>query len=93
MKANFRNGGGPGHTRALFNLGVSYNRGRGVPQDNVAAYMWLSLAADPRMGEPAGAFRDAVIQALDTVSAMLTPYRRAEGQRLALEWDAAHPPD
>jgi TPR repeat protein len=35
-----------GHARAQFNLGVTYAKGRGVPQDDKQAVKWFRLAAD-----------------------------------------------
>ena len=34
-----------GHADAQFNLGVMYEKGRGVPQDDKTAVKWLTLAA------------------------------------------------
>ena len=34
-----------GYAKAQFELGVSYAEGQGLKQDNVRAFMWLSLAA------------------------------------------------
>ena len=34
-----------GNAAAQYNLGISYARGTGVPQDNVLAHMWFNLAA------------------------------------------------
>ena len=43
--------------------------GQGVPQDLVAAYMWLSLAA----AQPAAADLDAYVEARDAVARSLRP--------------------
>src|SRR5262245_27894022 len=34
-----------GNANAQYKLGVSYDNGLGVPQDEVSAYMWLNLSA------------------------------------------------
>jgi TPR repeat protein len=34
-----------GFAKAQYNLGVMYANGRGVPQNNVYALMWVNLAA------------------------------------------------
>ena len=34
-----------GYADAQYNLGLMYSRGFGVPQDNVYAHMWWSIAA------------------------------------------------
>ena len=52
---------------------------RGVPQDRVAAHMWLGLAAAQASTEDRERLRDAV-------AAEMTPQRIAEAQRLAREW-------
>ena len=70
----------------MFNLGAMYKNGRGVPQDDVQAYMWFNLAAS-RLTE----FREAVAGFRDTVGNRLTPDQRGEAQRLARKWDEAHP--
>jgi len=98
-----------GHFRSQYELGSMYADGRGVQQSNVNAYMWLKLsnrqALSPqphrpyrRLFDESGETMDRldiskVIEAHDRIAAGLTPDQLAEGQRLALEWDAAHPPD
>ena len=76
-----------GNARAQVNLGVAYNNGLGVQQNNVTAYMWFNLSAS-RGDRDA---RERAVKARDRVAAILTPDQLAEGQRLAAEWDAAHP--
>ena len=76
-----------GYAGAQFNLGLSYGQGRGVPQDDVTAHMWLNLAASRLTGEQ----REDAAKARDAVAARMTPEGRSEAQRLAREWDAAHP--
>jgi hypothetical protein len=75
-----------GDADAQFYLGVMYTNGRGVPQDDVQAYMWFNLSAALGQGEDA-------VKARDRVASRLTPDQRAEAQRLAREWDEAHPRD
>ena len=79
-----------GNARGLSNLAGMYEIGLGVPQNDVMAYMYMNLAAS-RESRPAP--RRIWGQARDEAAARLTPDQRAEGQRLALEWDAAHPRD
>ena len=71
-----------GDADALVMLGAKYVRGRGVPQDYVQAHMWYSLAASRMPGE----YRES-----DAVAGLMTSTQIAEAQRLAREWDAAHP--
>ena len=49
--------------------------------------MWLNLAASRSTGED----REQAAKARDAVAERLTPEGRSEAQRLAREWDAAHP--
>ena len=76
-----------GNARAQFGLGVMYANGRGVPQDDVQAYIWFSLSASRSSGEA----RDRAANNRDRVYETLTFDERAEAQRLAREWDEAHP--
>jgi TPR repeat protein len=72
---------------AQHNLGVMYGTGAGVPQDYVQAHMWLNLAASRRTGED----RETSVSLRDQIAEELTPDDLSEAQRLAREWDAAHP--
>jgi TPR repeat protein len=55
-----------------------YAEGQGVPQDNVQAYMWFTLA---------GTAGDAAnLKNRDLIAAKMTPDQIAEAQRLAREW-------
>jgi hypothetical protein len=78
-----------GDGNAQYNLGVMYDNGDGVPQDDVQAYMWFSLAASRSTGTE----RATATEWRDRVANRLTPDQLAEGQRLAREWDEAHPRD
>ena len=66
---------------AQYNLGMAYERGRGVPEDRVQAYLWLSLSATG-----AGEDQERRAKARDTVAVGLTPDQRAEAKRLIEEW-------
>ena len=76
-----------GHANALKNLGTTYLSGDGVPQDYVQAHMWYSLWASRQTGD----FSDNALVTRDIVAGLMTPTQIAEVQRLAHEWDAAHP--
>ena len=78
-----------GGTEAQYNLGVMYGTGAGVPQDYVQAHMWFNLAASRRTGED----RESAVRGRDLAAGQLTPGALNEAQRLAWEWDAAHPRD
>jgi len=79
-----------GFAAAQYNLGTMYVRGRGVPEDVVTAHMWVSLAASRSTSDVA---LDRAAQTLDLIAEELTASQRAEAQRLAREWAAAHPRD
>ena len=76
-----------GHADAQYNLGVRYANGRGVPQDDVQAHMWYNLAASRSTGED----RELAVENRDRARARMTAEQVADAQRLAREWDAAHP--
>ena len=78
-----------GDADAQTNLALMYANGTGVPQDDVQAYIWFSLSASRSSGEA----RDRAANNRDRVYETLTFDQRAEGQRLAREWDEAHPRD
>jgi TPR repeat protein len=85
----FRLAADQGHADAQGMLGVLYNTGRGVPQDNVQAHMWYNLVAARNTGWR----REQAVEARDLIADELTPDDLNEAQRLAREWDAAHPRD
>jgi len=76
-----------GDADAQLLLGVLYAEGRGVPQDYVQAHVWYNLAASRRSGED----RQRSIRGREGAESRMTPDQIAEAQRLAREWDAAHP--
>ncbi len=76
-----------GSAGAQYSLGVMCDKGKGVPQDDVQAYMWFNLAASRSSGEA----RERAAKNRDRVYERLTRDQRAEGRRLAREWNEAHP--
>ncbi len=64
-----------------------YDTGEGVAQDYVQAHMWANLAASRLSGEE----REGAVEVRDTASEEMTSAQITEAQRLAREWDAAHP--
>ena len=76
-----------GSAGAQFNLGAMYGSGTGVPLDYVLGHMWLSLAAS----RPTGEERETAAELRDLLRTQMTPEQIAEAQRLAREWDLAHP--
>jgi TPR repeat protein len=55
-----------------------YGVGRGVPQDDVMAYVWINLAAAQG--------NEVARTNLDIAANQMTPDQLAEAQRLAREW-------
>ena len=78
-----------GDAEAQFNLGAMYAIGRGVPQDDVTAHMWFNLAES----HATGAHQNQAIQYRDIMADRLNADQLAEAQRLAREWNEAHPRD
>ncbi len=83
----FRLAAEQGVAAAQLALGVSYATGQGVAQDYVQAHMWANLGASRSTGED----REAAVSLRDLITDALTPDDLSEAQRLAREWDAAHP--
>ena len=73
--------------QAQINLAIMYENGKGVPQDYVQAHIWYNLAAS-RM---AGGHRQHAVDGRDRAAGQMNPTQIAEAQRLAREWEAAHP--
>ncbi len=71
-----------GKAEALYDLGLLYATGQGVPQDFVAAHMWFNLAAMNGL-ERARVDRAEVAQDMSEVEI-------AEAQRQAREWQLSH---
>ncbi len=79
----YRKAAGQGFARAQYNLGVMYGKGRGVPRDDVQAYMWFTLSAS---GSSPGKARDKAARNRDVVAAQMTPAQIAEARKLARAW-------
>jgi len=71
-----------GDATGQYLLGLAYDKGQGVQQDGVLAYMWLNLAAAhaPRQ------FREVFLRLRDAEATKMTPSQITAGQRLAVEW-------
>jgi len=78
----FANAADQGDTNAQRILGLMYVTGRGIPQDYVAAHMWLNLAAAAASGDD----QKNAATLRDETAAKMTPQQIAEAQRLAREW-------
>lgn len=68
-------------------LGLLYDKGHGVPQDFVLAYKWLNLAAAraPKRN------RDYYLRLRNAVASKMSQDQIAEGQHLALRFEAGRP--
>ena len=58
-----------------------------MPQDDVEAHMWLTIAAS----RSTGAERELIVTARDAGAARMKPADLREAERLAQAWHAAHP--
>lgn len=67
-----------GEAKAQFHLGLQYALGEGVPKDDVLAYKWSLLA---------GAKHEEYRKSISIIEQSLTPEQRAEGQKLAREFE------
>ena len=76
-----------GHPDALFFLATMYRDGRGVLRDRVQACMWQMLAALRSNDRN----REATANIARHYCSKLTRAEAGEAQRLAREWDEAHP--
>jgi len=63
---------------AQYTLSLMYREGQGVPQDDVQAHMWASLAAEQG--------NENARRARDRLAARMTRAQVADTQRLAREW-------
>ena len=70
-----------GFANAQHNLGFMYEKGMGVPEDYVMAFMWLSLAK---------AHGDKMAWDLDIVKKDMNTDQIAKAQALAAEWLEKH---
>jgi len=71
-----------GYSMAQHNLGLMYDIGEGVPQDNVMAHMFTNLAAANG--------NDSAAKSRDRVAKRMSSLEIAEAQKLAREWMASH---
>ena len=63
---------------AQSNLGVMYDQGQGIPQDDVLAHMWYNIAASQGI--------ELAIKKRDLVTEEMTSEQIIEAQKLAREW-------
>jgi hypothetical protein len=83
----FRRAAEQGNAKGLLFLGGAYYEGRGVAQDYVQAYKWLSLAASrPTSTATDKNVRDVAADRRDELAAHMTAAQIAEAQKQAHEW-------
>lgn len=70
-----------GNAEAQYRLGVHYSNEGGEGKDSIEAYKWVLLAG--------GQGNDKAKKLIPIFEELLSPEKRAEGQRLAKEWQAA----
>ena len=85
-----------GDSDAMFDLGVMYHRGFGVRQDLVQAHMWVNLSAATELNHDivdlnVSPLYDSRIQYRESIAQEMNAEQIRVAQRLAREWDAAHP--
>lgn len=71
-----------GNASAQHLLGISYQTGEGVVKNDIEGYKWWLLAV--AHGD------DSAKKGISSVEKQLSSAQRAEGQRLAQEWEAKH---
>jgi peptidoglycan hydrolase-like protein with peptidoglycan-binding domain len=79
----FKQSADAGNSLAQFMMGRLYAEGRGVVEDNMAAYMWYDLAASSGNSH--------AIAARDSVAAQLDADELDRAQELAAQWRANRP--
>lgn len=77
----YRKAADQGLALAQLNLGNCYHNGEGVVKNPIESYKWSLLAAAKG--------NETAKQNVSKDERLLTPAQRAEGQRLAQEWEAA----
>ena len=72
-----------GNASAQYNLGLMYEKGYGLPQDDILAHMWFSIAAAKG--------NKTAVKERDFLAMRMTPAQVAEAEKLAWEWWVKHP--
>jgi uncharacterized protein len=68
-------------------LGLMYDKGHGVWQDDVLAHKWLNLAA----AHAPGRSREQYLRLRDAVASKMTPGQIYAAQKLAVQWTPKSP--
>ena len=77
-----------GHAFAMIKVGHMCGDDLSVPRDDVQSHIWFNLAASRGL---TGEDRENAGRIRDIIARMMTADDLSEAQRLAREWDAAHP--
>ena len=81
----FRRAAERGEAPAQVELALIYEKGMGVPQNNILAHMWFNLAA--LQGRLAGgSIAEEAKSQRDSVAKLMTPTEIAKAENLAREW-------
>ena len=84
----YRRAAEQGHVEAQYRLAGAYAVGKSVERDLVRAYMWYTVVKMADAGEmTSGSSRTH----LERITNKMSADQIAEAQRLAREWDEAHP--
>ena len=78
----YRKAADQGQASALFSLGLMCYKGQSVPQDYIAAHMWINLAASRARGDDQKKYVDA----RELLAKEMTAAQVAEAQRRASQW-------
>lgn len=82
--SEYRKAAEQGDALAQFHLGQMYESGKGIPQNYVLAYAWLSVAVANEISEPTD--HELAIQLRDEVGQKLPPHALSEAQQLAAQY-------
>ena len=73
-----------GHSKAQYMLGVLYTYGNGIPQDDVQAYKWFSVAAATATDQK---LKGLAVNSRDAIEKLMTPHEIAKGKKMVRQWN------
>ena len=90
----FRQKAEQGDAIAMNYLGLFYQNGEGVPQDDAEAYLWFNLAVTyATASNILASTKDELVRLRDLSAERLSSAQRADAQRRAREFFESHPPE